>query len=396
MRVRRYFDHAASSPLTQACLDSFAEYEAAEWAGANPNSLHASGRAAFSALEKARSDLARAMGAKRPSEIVFTSGGTEANALAIRGMAMAVAQDPAKARRRRILVSAVEHDSVLEPAEALSREGFTCERIPVLANGQVDMASFESMLGPDVALVCVMAANNEVGTVQPLKQVADLAHSCGALVHADAIQAFGHIPFNVSELGVDCAGVAAHKIGGPVSCGALYVRSRTPLVAQQIGGGQEGGLRSGTPDVRNAMAFAATARQAVTSIQANEPYLRELGVLIVDGLDQAGVDFVQTVCRDGSTVPATLPNLVHLLIPGHQTEGLILGLDDLGFEVSGGSACSSGSLDPSHVLNAMGVPRDLAFCALRLSFDARTSRQDCIDLAKAIHQVCSTSNRRRR
>ena len=395
MRVRHYFDHAASSPMSSLCREEMARYDAQEWAGANPNSLHTSGRAAFAALERARTDVARAVGAKRPSEIVFTSGGTEANTLAIRGTALAQLQTPGS-KRRRVLVSAVEHDSVLDPAASLERDGFMVERIPVLSNGVVDLEALENMLGPDVALVCVMGANNEVGAVQPIARVVTLAHAQGALVHCDAIQTFGHVPFNASQLGVDTASFAAHKVAGPVSCGALYVRSRTPIVAQQVGGGQEGGLRSGTQDVRSAMAFAAVAKQAAATLQDNDALLRSHGRLIVDTLRAEGLDFLETLRREGIDTPETLPNIVHLLVPGHQTEGLVLGLDDLGYEVSGGSACSSGSLDPSHVLAAMGVPRDLAFCALRISFDARVSAEECEGLAHALAQVCRETSTRKR
>ena len=395
MRVRHYFDHAASSPMSCLCREEMARYDAQEWAGANPNSLHTSGRAAFAALERARTDVARAVGAKRPSEIVFTSGGTEANTLAIRGTALAQLQTPGS-KRRRVLVSAVEHDSVLDPAASLERDGFTVEHIPVLSNGVVDLEALEHMLGPDVALVCVMGANNEVGAVQPIARVVTLAHAQGALVHCDAIQTFGHATFNASQLGVDTASFAAHKVAGPVSCGALYVRSRTPIVAQQVGGGQEGGLRSGTQDVRSAMAFAAVAKQAAATLQDNDSLLRSHGRLIVDTLRAKGLDFFETLRREGIDTPGTLPNIVHLLVPGHQTEGLVLGLDDLGYEVSGGSACSSGSLDPSHVLAAMGVPRDLAFCALRISFDARVSAEECEGLAHALAQVCREASTRKR
>ena len=381
--------------MSSLCREEMARYDAQEWAGANPNSLHTSGRAAFAALERARTDVARAVGAKRPSEIVFTSGGTEANTLAIRGTALAQLQTPGS-KRRRVLVSAVEHDSVLDPAASLERDGFTVERIPVLSNGVVDLEAFEHMLGPDVALVCVMGANNEVGAVQPIARVVTLAHAQGALVHCDAIQTFGHVPFNASQLGIDTASFAAHKVAGPVSCGALYVRSRTPIVAQQVGGGQEGGLRSGTQDVRSAMAFAAVAKQAAATLQDNDALLRSHGRLIVDTLRAEGLDFFETLRREGIDTPETLPNIVHLLVPGHQTEGLVLGLDDLGYEVSGGSACSSGSLDPSHVLAAMGVPRDLAFCALRISFDARVSAEECEGLAHTLAQVCREASTRKR
>ncbi len=396
MRVRHYFDHAASSPLSQVCLDSFARYDSMDWAGANPNSLHASGRAAFSALEEARASLARSLGARRSSEVIFTSGGTEANTLAIRGLAQAVLRDPAKAKRRRVLISAIEHDSVLEPASLLEHDGFSVEQIPVLSNAELDLDAFQKMLNEEVAFVCVMAANNEVGTVQPLDRVVELAHRCGALVHTDAIQAFGHVAFNVSQLGVDTASFAAHKVAGPVSCGALYLRARTPLVAQQVGGGQEGGLRSGTCDVRNAMAFAAVAAQAVRDVSVNAEVLRGRGCDFLAALGSSGVDVIPTLTWSGPAPSQALPNLIHLLVPGHQTEGLILGLDELGFEASGGSACSSGSLNPSHVLSAMGVPRDLAFCALRLSFDTRTPPQEFSELAQALAQVCTASPRRRR
>ena len=395
MRVRHYFDHAASSPMSCLCRKEMARYDAQEWAGANPNSLHTSGRAAFAALERARTDVARAVGAKRPSEVVFTSGGTEANTLAIRGTALAQLQTPGS-KRRRVLVSAIEHDSVLDPAASLERDGFTVERIPVLSNGVVDLETLEHMLGSDVALVCVMGANNEVGAVQPIARVVTLAHAQGALVHCDAIQTFGHVPFNASQLGIDTASFAAHKVAGPVSCGALYVRSRTPIVAQQVGGGQEGGLRSGTQDVRSAMAFAAVAKQAAAALQDNDALLRSHGRLIVDTLRAEGLDFFETLRREGIDTPETLPNIVHLLVPGHQTEGLVLGLDDLGYEVSGGSACSSGSLDPSHVLAAMCVPRDLAFCALRISFDARVSAEECEGLSHALAQVCREASTRKR
>lgn len=395
MRERHYFDHAASSPMTDVCREALASYDAQDWAGANPNSLHTSGRAAFAALERARADVARAVGAKRPSEIVFTSGGTESNVLAIRGIAQARPNDHASTRRR-VLVSAVEHDSVLDPAASLEREGFSVERIPVRTNGTVDLEALESMLAPDVALVCVMAANNETGAVQPVARAAELSHACGALVHCDAIQALGHMPFDAARLGVDTASFAAHKLGGQVSSGALYVRSRTPLVAQQVGGGQEAGLRSGTQDVRAAMAFAAVAKAARAGLPADAPRMREMGELIVNTLREEGAPFVQTLHAEGLAPVETLPNIVHLLVPGHQTEGLVLGLDDLGYEVSGGSACSSASLDPSHVLSAMGIPRDLAFCSLRISFDARTAAQECVGLARALAQVCRQASTRKR
>ncbi len=395
MSPRFYFDHAASSPLTPACREAFALYDSAPWSGANPNSLHTSGRCAFEALEGARADVARTLGAHRPSEIVFTSGGTEANNLAVSGIARAVLRRSGGTRRR-LLVFALEHDSVLDPAASLAASGIMdVETIPALPTGTVDLNALEGMLSDDVALVSVMAANNEVGTVQPLDDVVRLSHSHGALVHTDAVQAFGHIPFSVTDLGVDAASVAAHKLGGPVGIGALYLKARTPLLPLQLGGGQEGGLRSGTPDVRSALGFAAVARDAHDNLTSRSQRLRGLANLLVESLC-SGPDPVARPTVDAPRDERFLPGVLHLLMPGHQTEGLILSLDERGYETSGGSACSSSSLDPSHVLLAMGVPRDLAFCALRLSFDHRTTESDCNGLSSALREICSIQPQRQR
>lgn len=388
MNPRFYFDHAASSPLVPACRTAFEAYDRAPWAGANPNSLHTSGRCAFEALEQARAGIARALGARRPAEVVFTSGGTEANNLAIAGIARAALRKSGGTRRR-VLVFALEHDSVLDPAAALGiSDAMDVETIPSLPSGTVDLAALERALSHDVALVSVMAANNEVGTVQPLADVVRLAHGCGALVHTDAVQAFGHIPLCVSDLDVDAASVAAHKMGGPVGIGALYLKSRTPLLPLQLGGGQEGGLRSGTQDVRGACAFAAVADDALEHLPSRSAAIHSMAR-----------DLVVRLCRPESPVAREtvalpregnfVPGIVHLIVPGHQTEGLVLALDEGGFEVAGGSACSSGSLGPSHVLAAMGLARDDAFCALRVSFDHRTPPEDCAALAAAIEEVCA-------
>ncbi len=383
-----YFDHAASSPQNDACRSALAAYDAQPWAGANPNSLHTPGRRAFEALEGARADLARALGARRPSEVVFTSGGTEANNLAVRGVAEGVRARTHGARDR-VLVFALEHDSVLDPAERLAGDGrFRVERVPATRAGVVDLDALAGMLGPDVALVSIMAANNELGTVQPLAEAVRLAHGAGAPVHTDAVQAFGHAPFDVAALGVDAASVTAHKLGGPVGVGALYLKARTPVEPLVEGGGQEGGLRAGTQDVRGALAFAAVARDALDHLEERSAYLRGLAAYLTERLC-GGEAPVARATVEGPRDARFLPGVVHLLVPGHQTEGLVLALDEAGFAVSGGSACSSSSLEPSHVLSALGVPRDLAFCALRLSFDHRTGLAECAGLADALEAACA-------
>lgn len=389
----RYFDCAASCPPTEACREALDAFDRQPWAGANPNSLHSYGRAAFAALERARADLARSLGARRPGEMVFTGGGTESNNLALEGMARAL-YDKTSGHRRRVLVSALEHDSVLDCAERLGRWGIEAQRIAALPDGTVDLDDLAAKLGDDVALVSVMAANNETGVVQPLEEVVSRAHAAGALVHTDAVQAFGHVPFDAARLGVDAVSVAAHKLGGPVGVGALYLKARTPLLPLTYGGGQEGGLRPGTQDVRAACAFAAVARDAVEHLEQRAKTVRACARALVEGCC-TGLGAPARPTVDAPRDERFLPGIVHLTVPGHQTEGLILALDERGFAVAGGSACSSGSLEPSHVLTAMGVPRDHAFCALRVSFDDRCTLEDCTDFAQALREVCQDAPVRR-
>ena len=361
-----YLDYAASAPLRPEALQAMADYEAQPWAGANPNSLHTAGRMAAQALDRARGELAGLVGSGlRPSNVVFTSGGTESNNLAVLGMAQAARERDA--RRVRVLLSAIEHDSVLDLAPVLRAQGFAVDLAPVRADGRVHAEDLRELLGADVALVSVMVANNETGVVQPVEELAREAHAAGALFHSDAVQAFGRIPLKLE--GVDAVSVAAHKIGGPVGVGALLLRERVPLRAQAYGGGQEGGRRSGTQDVRGALAFVAAARAVCADLVTT----REL----VAGRAR---DLYARVCAPGTHIVPTagvevgadrLPGMVSVLTQGVESETTVLKLDALGYEVSAGSACSSGSLDPSHVLTAMGIPRDLAFGSLRVSFDER-------------------------
>ena len=397
----RYFDAAASCPPTDVCRDALARFDVQPWAGTNPNALHAWGRAAFSALEDARRSLARSLGAARPSEVVFTGGGTESNNIALRAVGWDVCARSHGARDT-VVVSAFEHDSVLACAQVLEAWGLNVVLAPVTRAGIVDLAALGDILAAHagrVGLVSVMAANNEVGTVQPVAEVAALAHAHGALCHTDAVQAFGHMPLDVRALGVDLASVTAHKLGGPVGVGALYVRSGVPDAPfsrpVSVGAGQERGIRPGTQDVRGACAFAAVAADAVAHLEERAGRLRALAQVLVDACC-AGVGACARATVEGPRDARFLPGTVHLTVSGHQSEGLILGLDARGFAVAGGSACSSTSLEPSHVLAAMGVPRDEAFCALRLSFDDRTREQDVLDLAAALRDLASAAPARRR
>lgn len=387
-----YFDAAASLPATDACRRAWAEFDAQPWAGANPHALHSYGRAAFTALEDARHTLARCLGARRPNELVFTSGGTESNNLAVLGIAQAIFAKTGGARRC-VLVSAIEHDSVLTLGPLLARRGIELVTIPVSPQGVLDLDAFDALLcagektarsGGNVSLVSVMAVNNELGTIQPLQEICRRAHAAGALMHTDAVQAFGKINLPLASWGIDAASVSAHKLGGPVGIGALYLKARTPLEPLFAGGGQETGLRSGTANVRSACAFAAVARDACDRRAAHQEQITACARIIIDGLC-TGPGAVARLSRGAGLDDQATPGTLNFIVPGVPTQSLILALDERGYEVSGGSSCSARSTGPSHVLAALGIPRDDALCALRVSFDARISRDQAQGLVDAIY-----------
>lgn len=380
-RNETYLDYAASAPLRTEALDAMRAYDEAPYAGANPNSLHTLGRSAARALDGARADLARCLGGGiRPSDVILTSGGTESNNLAVIGIAEGVRAR--SSRRSTVILSAIEHDSVLDLAPALRGRGFDVRLARPDAAGVIRPAELEALLDDSCALVSVMYANNETGAVQPVPELARAAHRAGALFHTDAVQAFGHVPLELAD--VDAVSVAAHKLGGPVGVGALAVRGRVPVRPLTLGGGQERGLRAGTQDVRGALAFAAVARALCAGL---EPARAEVS-------DRARA-LVERVCTPGSGVAPTLaddstdrlPGIVSLLVDGLDSETLVLALDQEGFEVSAASACSSGSLDASHVLTAMGIPRDRALGSLRVSFDERVPQSDLDRFADALLRI---------
>lgn len=379
---RVYLDYAASAPLRREALEAERAYEASSYAGANPNSLHSAGREAARALDGARRDLARLLGGRfRPADVIFTSGGTENNNLAILGLAEGAR---GKDRRRtKVVLSAIEHDSGLDVAPALRDRGFEVLLAQPTRDGVVDPASLERMIGNDVALVSVMAANNETGVLQPIGDLARLSHACGALFYTDAAQGFGKVALDVADC--DAVGIVGHKIGAPVGTGALLVRGRVPLRPQTFGGGQERGIRPGTQDVRGALALAAAAKASCEGLERKRQEVsaraRELYALVC----AEGTGIVPTTsCEVGDD---RLPGMVSLMVPGVDSESLVLQLDAAGFEVSAASACASGSLDASHVLMAMGIPRDQALGSLRVSFDERVSAEDLERFANALLEV---------
>lgn len=372
-------DYAASAPLCDAAREAELDYESSRIAGANPNSLHSLGREAARALDGARRDLARCLGGGfRPMDVTFTSGGTESNNLALLGMAEAARERDR--RRTRVLVSAIEHDSVLDVLPPLRGRGFEAGLVSPDRHGVVTPEAVGELLGPDVALVSVMCANNETGVVQPVAAIARRAHAAGALMHTDAVQAFARIPLELGD--VDAVSLAAHKIGGPVGVGALALRSRCPLRPQSFGGGQEQGRRAGTQDVRGALAFAAAARSCSDGLSERRRLVASRAQGLYDRLCAPGTGIEASVSPQMDE--GRLPGMVSLLVPGVDSETLVLSLDEAGFEVSAGSACSSGSLDPSHVLSAMRIPRELALCSLRVSFDERVGEDDLSRFADAL------------
>lgn len=388
-----YLDYAATAPLSEEAAAAMAPYQVPGLAnltvGGNANSLHCAGRAAFSALEDARRRISRALGASRPDEIILTSGATEADNAALFGLACA-ARD---ARRRggagdfmpRVIVSAIEHDAVLAPAKRLAAEGFDVVRLTPDASGFISSDSLAEACDANTVLVSVMAANSEVGSVQPVAELARIAHKRGALFHTDATQALGKIAVNVADWGCDAASFSGHKVGAPKGIGALYLKSRTPFDAYLLGGGQEAGRRSGTQNVAGAVAFAAAveaAQKLQPSEQARLAGLRdklyaaltaEPGVRATVKVPAASADF--------------LPNIVHVLVDDLESETLILRFDMRGFGVSGGSACSSHSLEPSHVLKAIGIDADSAHGALRVSMGRYTTEADIDAFIAAVRPV---------
>ncbi|HJG37407.1 cysteine desulfurase family protein [Enorma phocaeensis] len=364
-------DYAASTPLRDEAIQAMASYDASPLAGANPNSLHSLGRLAAQELESSRRTIARTLGRTvRPHEVILTAGGTEANVRSLLGIAEGMRQRDHD--RTRVIVSAIEHDSILDNIPEFHRRGFSVDVVAPDRQGRVVPSSLAELLREDVALVSIMLANNETGVVQPIDELSRLAHDAGACFHTDAIQGYLHIPFDVSSLGVDALSLAGHKVGAPVSCGAIYLKHGTPFMAISHGGGQEAGRRPGTQDVRSAVALAAVARSLAPHVALERKRLEALADALY--LTLTANDRIHATMGDPYSVDR-LPGIVSVFVDGWESEDLILKLDSLGFCVSAGSACSSGSAKASHVLTAMGIPQSQASGSLRISFDDRVDPQ---------------------
>ena len=387
-----YLDHAATTPLHPDAIAAMNDQFALV---GNAKSLHGPGRAARRVVEESREAVAAALGA-RPSHVVFTGGGTEADNLAVKGLYWARrAEDP---RRVRILAAKIEHHAVLDALFWLEQhEGATLDWLPVRPDGSVTAAALEAALAAEpetAALVTVMWANNEVGTVLPIRELAEVAHRYGVPVHSDAIQAAGHLPVDFAASGLDALSVTGHKLGGPLGVGALLLGRETKLTALQHGGGQERDVRSGTLDTPGIAGFAA----AVTAAHAEQPkeYLRltALRDKLIEGVLRAIPDAVlsgpplpEPEARPEPEAADRLPGIAHFCFPGCEGDSLLLLLDARGISCSTGSACSAGIAQPSHVLLAMGATEELARGSLRFSLGRTSTEEDVDALLEALPAV---------
>ncbi|GAA4028538.1 cysteine desulfurase family protein [Allokutzneria multivorans] len=372
-----YLDHAATTPMLPEAVAAMTE--ALPVVG-NASSLHASGRRARRAVEEARESLAAALGA-HPSEVIFTGGGTEGDNLALKGIFWSRrAADP---RRVRVLVSAVEHHAVLDSADWLAEhQGAVVETVPVDSVGRVLPEALAELIDRDpesVALVSVMWANNEVGTVNAIRELVEVAHARGVPLHTDAVQAVGMVPVDFAACGANALVLTGHKLGGPVGFGALLLRRDTACTPVQHGGGQEREVRSGTLGLAGIVGLATAVRHVVASQPGEAARLRELRAELTRGVLEAVPDAVLN--GDSSS---TLPGTAHFTFPGCEGDSLLMLLDSKGIECSTGSACTAGVAQPSHVLLAMGADRAAARGSLRFSLGHTSTAEDVAAVVAAI------------
>jgi cysteine desulfurase len=386
-----YLDHAATTPVHPVAIAAVMDTLSAV---GNASSLHASGRNARRTVEESRETIAFALDA-RPSEVVFTSGGTESDNLAIKGLFWA--QRAADPRRRRLLISGIEHHAVLDSAEWLAAEqGAEIVWLPVDRTGRVEPAGLYEALSADpdaAAVVSVMWANNEVGTVQPIAELAEIAHEFGAVMHSDAVQAVGALPVSFAASDLDAMTVTGHKFGGPYGTGALLLKRGIAMTPLTHGGGQEREVRSGTLDVPGVAGFAAACRVAVDEQPVRAARVAALRDELVAGVRERVPDVVLNGAPLDGAAAGRLPGNAHLSFPGCEGDSLLMLLDAKGVECSTGSACSAGIARPSHVLLAMQADAEHARSSLRFSLGHTSTRSDVTELLDVIGPCAERSRR---
>src|SRR2546422_2688036 len=357
---RIYLGHAATSPLAERVLEVMLPYLRDNWG--NPSSLYAEAQEARRGLDGARRSMASILGCK-PQELVFTSGGSESDNAALRGVAYAARR---QGRGEHVITTAIEHHAVLHAAERLEQEGFRVTYLGVDGEGFIDLQDLEHAVTDSTALVSIMYVNNEVGTIEPIEDAARVvkAKNPRAVFHTDAVQAAGMLDINVDRVGVDMLSIGAHKFYGPKGVGALYVRQRTPIQWQQLGGGQEKNRRAGTENVAGVVGMAKALELAYEELDARNDHGQDLRDRLLSGVPER-IPHVHITGPDDLSKRA--PNNFSACFEYIEGEAILIALDLAGVAASSGSACTSGSLEPSHVLTALGVPEDLARGSLRLT-----------------------------
>ena len=369
-----YADNAATTKVSDAAFQAM--LPCLKEAYGNPSSLHTPGQQARELLDQARATVAECLGAQ-PNEIYFTAGGSEADNQAI--LTAAILGE--KQGKKHIITTAFEHHAVLHTVKKLEKQGFTATYLPVHGDGVVRLEDLEAALRPDTCLVTVMLVNNEIGTVQPVAEIAKLCRERGVLCHTDAVQAVGHIPVNVRELGVDMLSLSGHKFHSPKGVGALYCRKGVRLQTLIEGGAQERGKRAGTENLPGIMAMAAALREATEHLDEDARKVTALRERLIEGLSR----IPHSILNGHRTLRC--PGTVNFCFEGIEGESLLLWLDAKGVAASSGSACTSGSLDPSHVLLALGLPHEIAHGSLRLSLCAYNTDEDVDHILQVVPEV---------
>ncbi|HEX5070472.1 MAG TPA: cysteine desulfurase family protein [Vicinamibacterales bacterium] len=380
--MRIYLDFNATAPVAPEVQDAVARAMRDDFG--NPSSVHAFGQRAKATLDEARSHVAALIGGD-PAEIVFTSGGTESDNLSIRGAFEAARTSG----RRRLVTSGIEHEAVLNTVKALTAHGAEVVTVPAGRDGIVDVDAMAAAVTPETALVSVMLANNEVGTIQPVQRIADICHQHGAWLHTDAVQAAGKIPVSVRALGVDLLAMSAHKFSGPKGIGALWIRRGVRLMSQATGGRQERNRRGGTENVPAIAGMGVAARLAREALDRDA---LSATARLRDRLERGILETIEGTAVNGAP-DRRVPNTTNISFDGIEAESLLIALDLEGIAVSTGSACSSGTLEPSHVLRAMGLPQAFARNSLRFSLGSTTTDQE-IDLVLTVMPALVTKLRR--
>ena len=361
--MKVYLDHAATTPCDKRVVDAMLPFFTEEFG--NADSQHVFGRDTAKAVAEARATVAKLLNCA-PNELYFTGSGTEADNWALKGAALA-----RKDRGDHVIISAVEHHAVLNAADWLTKQGFRVTKLPVDAKGRVSVADLEQAMDDKTILVSVMYANNEVGTIQPVKELAEVAHRHGALFHSDCVQAIPYVKIDVKELGLDLATISAHKFYGPKGVGALYIRNGVKLDKLICGGGQERSQRGGTTDTPAVVGMAKALSLCQAELEENNRHVAALRDRFVERV-LAEIPFV----RFNGDLEHRVPSVANFSFEFVEGEGILMLMDFHGVAVSSGSACSSGSLDPSHVLLAMGVPIEISHGSIRFSFGKRNTMEE--------------------